>query len=218
MSSVICRRALAHLISQPRSLVLDGCPMFASAYMGRKRIPSNAFTRPVATLALGRSPFCPSNKTGGRGCAPSFSAHVRPGEHGAPVQGIGRRSLHASLYDRLSGRILASRPYSSCGINHAISPAPGPRAGHMPGTPREAYRAQAGKGPGAQQKRSTIDHLSLPYRGASQDEPGRAATPVASPGYGRELPSCRALSLRGCARSSPRCAGPPLFPDCCGPW
>jgi hypothetical protein len=32
------RRALADLISRPRSLVLDGCPMFAPAYMGRKRI------------------------------------------------------------------------------------------------------------------------------------------------------------------------------------
>jgi hypothetical protein len=30
--------APADFIPQPRPLVLDGCPMFAPAYMGRKRI------------------------------------------------------------------------------------------------------------------------------------------------------------------------------------
>jgi hypothetical protein len=34
----ISLEAPADFISQPRSLVLDGCPMFAPAYMGRKRI------------------------------------------------------------------------------------------------------------------------------------------------------------------------------------
>ena len=31
-------RTEADFIPQPRSMVLDGCPMFAPAYMGRKRI------------------------------------------------------------------------------------------------------------------------------------------------------------------------------------
>jgi hypothetical protein len=85
----ISLEAPADFISQPRSLVLDGCPMFAPAYMGRKRIVSNAFTPCKGILALRRSLFCARSRSVGRGLRPSFSAHVRRGEHGAPVQGNG---------------------------------------------------------------------------------------------------------------------------------
>jgi hypothetical protein len=80
--------APADFISQPRSMVLDGCPMFASAYMGRKRI-FQMLSLHATSLALRRSLFCPPSRSVGRGFAPSFSAHVRLGEHGAPVQGSG---------------------------------------------------------------------------------------------------------------------------------
>ena len=38
-------------------MVLDGCPMFASAYMGRKRIFSNAFTLSTTIFDLDHSLF-----------------------------------------------------------------------------------------------------------------------------------------------------------------
>ena len=80
------------MISQPRSLVLDGCPMFAPAYMGRKRI-FPMLSLDAQGLLLLAAVFSPHSKSVGRGCALSFSAHVRWGEHGAPVQGRGLRSL-----------------------------------------------------------------------------------------------------------------------------
>ena len=48
---------------------LDGCPMFAPAYMGRKRFFSNAFAPYVTN--------CTRSRALEGGCAPSFSAHVR---------------------------------------------------------------------------------------------------------------------------------------------
>ncbi len=56
--------------------VLDGCPMFASAYMGGKRISSNAFTPLATILAFGRS-LLPAKQERWKGLRPSFSAHVR---------------------------------------------------------------------------------------------------------------------------------------------
>jgi hypothetical protein len=61
---------------------------FAQAYLGRKRCFSNAFT-PCARALTRPNSILPQSRSVGRGCAPSFSAHVRCGEHGAPVQGVG---------------------------------------------------------------------------------------------------------------------------------
>jgi hypothetical protein len=68
-------------------MVLDGCPMFAPAYMGWKRYFSSAFT-PCATAHARTNAFCRRAKAF-EGLRPSSSAHVRLGEHGAPVQGSG---------------------------------------------------------------------------------------------------------------------------------
>ena len=74
-----------------RSLVLDGCPMFAPAYMGRKRVVRMLSFHVHGLLLL--TAVSAMSKSVARGCAPSSSAHVRLGEHGAPVQGRGLRSL-----------------------------------------------------------------------------------------------------------------------------
>src|SRR5258707_41228 len=53
------------LTFQPRSLVLDGCPMFAQAYMGRKRILPmlSLHTQGISFLA---AVFSPHSKSVGR--------------------------------------------------------------------------------------------------------------------------------------------------------
>jgi hypothetical protein len=61
-----------------------GFPMFALAYMGRKRLGRSAFQR---VSSAGKSL---SRIEGGHWKA-TFSAHVRQGEHGAPVQNHGLR-------------------------------------------------------------------------------------------------------------------------------
>src|SRR6201994_1302116 len=65
--------------------------MFAQAYMGRKRVLRMLSLHAHGLLLL--TAVCAMSKSVGRGCAPSSSAHVRWGEHGAPVQGTGLRSL-----------------------------------------------------------------------------------------------------------------------------
>jgi len=93
------------LISQPRSLVLDGAPCSPNlpglpwGVHGPKTDSSNAFTPWAGLLLLGRSLRHIAKALGGAApwaAPPSFSAHVRPtasrgrlGEHGAPVQGRG---------------------------------------------------------------------------------------------------------------------------------
>ena len=47
--------------------------------------------------ALAPAASCPQSRSVRRGCAPSFSAHVRWGEHGAPVQGSGLGCLPDSI-------------------------------------------------------------------------------------------------------------------------
>ena len=78
---------------------IGGAPCRKSGYMGRKRIFQMLSLHARGFLLLDVV-FCPRSSSVGRGCAPSFSAHVRPtasrgrlGEHGAPVQGRGLRSL-----------------------------------------------------------------------------------------------------------------------------
>src|ERR1700755_2443205 len=65
--------------------------MFAPAHMGRKRVLRmlSLHVHGLLLLTAGSA----MSKSVGRGCAPSSSAHVRWGEHGAPVQGRGLRSL-----------------------------------------------------------------------------------------------------------------------------
>src|ERR1700758_2799887 len=65
--------------------------VFAPAYMGRKRVLRMLSLHVHGLLLL--TAVSAMRKSVGRGCAPSFSAHVRWGEHGAPVQGRGLRSL-----------------------------------------------------------------------------------------------------------------------------
>src|SRR6201993_3888254 len=65
--------------------------MFAPAYMGRKRVLRMLSLHVHGLLLL--TAVSAISKSVGRGCAPSSSAHVRWGEHGAPVQGGGLRSL-----------------------------------------------------------------------------------------------------------------------------
>ena len=55
----------------------DGCPTFASAYVGRKWHFSNAFPKPARKS--------PGGKEARVGLRPSSSTHVRRGERGAPV-------------------------------------------------------------------------------------------------------------------------------------
>src|SRR5271165_2904902 len=76
-------------------MVLDGCPRFAppapacpGAYMGRKRFFQMLSLRARGALASSGSLLLPLQYVG-RGYAPPFAAHVRWGEHGAPVQGTG---------------------------------------------------------------------------------------------------------------------------------
>jgi hypothetical protein len=69
-------------LSQRWSSVLDGCPMFAPAYMGRKRIFSNAFTPLHQDCCTWPQSFCPGNKSLGRGCAPSLEFLHFPGVAG----------------------------------------------------------------------------------------------------------------------------------------
>jgi hypothetical protein len=81
------------------SEVLDGCPMLASAYMGRKRCSSNAFTS-FRTAPSGTVSRAPSESVR-RGFAPSFSSHVRQCERGAPVRGALRDSLEGEAQSQL---------------------------------------------------------------------------------------------------------------------
>jgi len=59
--------------------------MFAKAYMGPKMGSSNAFTSGARVLDPGRC-LCAHIPKALGGLRPSFSAHVRFREHGAPVQ------------------------------------------------------------------------------------------------------------------------------------
>ena len=59
--------------------------LYTQAYMGRKRILPMLSLHGQGLVLLA-AVFSPHSKSVGRGCAPSFSAHVRLGEHGAPVQ------------------------------------------------------------------------------------------------------------------------------------
>jgi hypothetical protein len=70
----------------------------------------------AAHAALGGAPcrksgpiaVCPQTRNDRRGCAPSSSAHVRSGEHGAPVQGSGLCCwLHECTLGRTLIRLLA---------------------------------------------------------------------------------------------------------------
>ena len=65
----------ADLSSPTTSTVLDGCPMFAPAYMGRKRILQMLSLHVARTLVLGRG--FPRSRALKAGCASVFSAHVR---------------------------------------------------------------------------------------------------------------------------------------------
>jgi hypothetical protein len=76
----------ADFISQPRSMVLGRVPHVRPSVHGPKTDFSNAFTPCATILALRRS-LLPAWQKRWKGCAPSFSAHVRSSEHGAPVQG-----------------------------------------------------------------------------------------------------------------------------------
>jgi hypothetical protein len=87
---LLCLVALANFmrlsLMKAAHAALGGAPCRKSGNLGRKRCFSNAFT--PCTRALARSnAVCSQSRDDRRGCAPSFSAHVRLGEHGAPVQG-----------------------------------------------------------------------------------------------------------------------------------
>jgi hypothetical protein len=73
-------------------MVLDGCPRSP-----KRTWDENGFFKCFHFVLRGflllAAVFWPRCRSVGRGCAPSFSAHVRWGEHGAPVQGRGPRSL-----------------------------------------------------------------------------------------------------------------------------
>jgi hypothetical protein len=69
-SAELGRRAPADVISPPRSLVLDGCPMFATVYMGRKRILQMFSLHARGSLLLAAI-FFSRSKSVGRRCAPS---------------------------------------------------------------------------------------------------------------------------------------------------
>jgi hypothetical protein len=68
-----------------------GAPCRKSGTMGRKRILSKAFAPLHEDSCSWLQSSCPRSSSSERGCAPSFSAHVRSSEHGAPVQGRGLR-------------------------------------------------------------------------------------------------------------------------------
>jgi hypothetical protein len=83
--------------------------MFAPAYMGRKRCFPMLFIPWKTILALGCRPS-PQNRCMEGATPPSFSVHVRCGEHGAPVQNNGLSLLLLEhLLDasqRLAGRYI----------------------------------------------------------------------------------------------------------------
>src|ERR1700739_843471 len=66
-------------------------PARRGGYMGRKRVLRMLSLHVHGLLLL--TAVSAMRKSVGRGCAPSSSGHVHWGEHGAPVQGIGLRSL-----------------------------------------------------------------------------------------------------------------------------
>ena len=92
---------------------------------GPKTGSSNAFTPCARTLFLVRSLFTAEQKRS-EGCAPPSSAHVRSGEHGAPVQGRGLRSLlylgdAEELHQAWHGPIPTHMPKVLIGDNKAPS-------------------------------------------------------------------------------------------------
>jgi len=120
---------------------------------GPKTDFSNAFTPCATILALRRSLFCPRSRSLGRGCAPSFSAHVRWGEHGAPVQRSGPCCLLKSRAAHLFKAVTVSlRKLSQilCYINQSAeqrnrsSPAISMVAQDSPSTSPSACTAIAG--------------------------------------------------------------------------
>src|SRR5580700_12345207 len=74
--------SLRHNHSRRKS---DGCPMFGPGVHGPKTDSSNAFTSCARILDLGRC-LCAYTPKALSGLRPSYSAHVRFGEHGAPVR------------------------------------------------------------------------------------------------------------------------------------
>src|SRR5882724_9216234 len=94
--------------------------------MGRKRIlPMLSFHgQGLLLLAAVSSPHCKSVR---RSCAPSFSAHVRLGEHGAPVQGRGlQSSLPTTATPTNSAKVGTqpgfAKPVCSCSSSNKINP------------------------------------------------------------------------------------------------
>src|SRR6267154_5143329 len=90
--------------------------------MGRKRIlPMLSFHgQGLLLLAAVSSPHCKSVR---RSCAPPFSAHVRLGEHGAPVQGRGLQSSLPRLRRRRTPRRLPPNLVSQS-LPNAAAPDP----------------------------------------------------------------------------------------------
>ncbi len=90
--SKLVQQLLAGVGLQPTVVGSGRVPHVRPSVHGPKTGSSNAFTPCAGTLDVDGSLFT-IRKSIRRGCAPSSSAHVRSGEHGAPVQGTGIRSL-----------------------------------------------------------------------------------------------------------------------------
>jgi hypothetical protein len=92
-------------------MVLDGCPMFSKAYMGRKRILPMLSLHAQGPLFL-FAIFLPRTKSVGRGYAPSFPAHVRWANMGHPSRedGFVLCSNHSPADDLHLGHLLIGYP------------------------------------------------------------------------------------------------------------
>ena len=64
--------------------------------------------------------FCTSSRTPWKGCAPSFSAHVRHSEHRAPHPGKGAWLLELDAYGKLKGSGSAGAEESACRADGGI--------------------------------------------------------------------------------------------------
>ena len=70
-------------LSSDQTAILDGCPMFAPAYMGRTRRGAASSSASAMRKNSSRTENrCPRSEA----LKKSFSAHVRWCEHGAPVE------------------------------------------------------------------------------------------------------------------------------------
>ena len=100
----------ADFISQPRSMVLGRVPHVRPSVHGPKTDFSNAFT-PSATILAFRRSLLPAWQKRWKGCAPSFSAHVRWANMGHPSREVGLVvGSRAGLLTFSSQAFLPNRP------------------------------------------------------------------------------------------------------------